>query len=78
MRVNSCINMMTESIFAVASIMLIGTVVVFALPTLILAAKIQWCSTQNLLDECFSGKGQCEKWRDENPGAMNFFKRTLG
>ena len=55
--------------FAVASLMLVGAVIVFALPTPVQAAKkTEWC-TQNPMNvdpSCFNGKGQCEKFRKDS------------
>ena len=57
--------MKTELLFAVASIMLVGAVIVFALPTQVQAKKTEWCTFNPLNSggpDCFNAKGQCEKF----------------
>jgi hypothetical protein len=56
--------MKTELLFAVASVMLIGAVLVFAFPTPVQAdKKTEWCTESSVsLPECFNAKGQCDKF----------------
>ncbi len=53
--------------FAVASLMLVGALIVFALTaTPVQAAKkTQYCTTNplNAEPQCFNGKGKCENYR---------------
>jgi hypothetical protein len=61
--------MKTEIMFAVASIMLVGAVIVFALPTPVQAdKKTEWCTSSSWSPDptCFNGKGKCEKFVKEN------------
>jgi hypothetical protein len=59
-----------EIMFAVASLMLVGAVIIFALPTAVEAAKkTQWCTIE-VIDgnpNCFNAKGQCEKFLRDHP-----------
>jgi len=59
--------MKTVIMFAVASLMLVGAVIVFALPTPVQAAKHQWCTQNSSGTACFEGKGKCEKYVKEHP-----------
>ena len=64
--------MKTEIMFAVASIMLVSAVVVFALPSPVQAAKDQlWLLNINGVFYGFKNKGQCEQREQEAKRAGN-------
>jgi hypothetical protein len=63
--------MKIQIMFTTASIMLVASVLVFALPTPtpVQAAKSLWCSTTDKATGCFTDQGSCEKWRVDHLGA---------
>ena len=69
--------MKIQIMFVVTSIMLVASVLVFALPTPVQAVNILWCSTTGLSSGCSNNKETCEKWKDEHAGAKDCFKGIL-
>jgi len=63
--------MKIQTMFAAASILLVTSVLVFALttPAPVQAAKSLWCSTTDKATGCFTDQGICEKWRVDHLGA---------
>jgi len=65
--------MKTEIMFAVASLMLVGAVIVFALTNAVEASKpTQWCTAADpwSTTQCFNAKGQCQKFERAHPQAL--------
>jgi hypothetical protein len=55
-------------LFVVASLMLVGAIVVFALPTPVQAKTAYCTTTYGGTTECFQGKAKCEKFVADHAG----------
>jgi len=60
--------MRTEILVAVASLMLVGAIIVFALPTPVQAKVVYCTTTYGGTSKCFQGKAKCEQFVADHVG----------